>query len=82
MAPDDHRTLHAKHCIDFWPVASCLTCWYMDAEGVTQQLLGSAGTLLGRSRLLPPQMLEAVRVKDATQPGGGAEHRVRFIDCS
>ena len=34
---------------------------------MTQQLLGSADALLGRSRVLPPHMLETVRMKDANQ---------------
>ena len=56
------------------------SCWYRNAEDVTQQLLSSAGTLLGCSRVLPPHMLEAVRVKDANQqdPSRAAVQSVEF----
>ena len=56
------------------------SCWYRAADDVTQQLLGSAGTLLGRSCLLPPHTLEAVRVKDANQqdPSLAAVQSVEF----
>ena len=56
------------------------SCWYSDAEDATQQLLGSADTLLGCTRLLPPHMLEAVRMKDANQhdPSWAAVQSVEF----
>ena len=85
VAPDDHPTVQdtGKVMQDLLGISVLLalcSCWYRDAEDVAQQLLGSAGTLLGQSCLLPPHMLEAVRVKDANQqvPSRAAVQSVEF----